>query len=195
MYVLTERDWSGLPHALGAMLLIGAAAALLFVSAGSGGDSPQAAELVSQPSAGEQPQIAVRLETAEEPFTAAHASFRVLDHPGAGWASALLRRENPGAGYRWVVVAVEVENLGRRRFNPGLLPYLLRTDSGGSLLAPDRAGVVGPDGLGRASGLPVGARAEERLVYRVPAHTRRTVLSIQPSPLRALEVRVPLGPG
>jgi hypothetical protein len=192
MYVLTERDWSGLPHVLGAMLLIGAAAALLFVSAGSRGDSSRAVEPASRPTAGAQPRIAVRVEAAEEPFTVAHASFRVLNHPGGGWASTFLRSEDPGAGYRWVVAAVEVENLGRRRFNPGLLPYLLRID-GGSLLAPDRAGVVGPDGLGRAGGLPVTAHAEERLVYRVPADTRRAVLSIQPSPLRALEVRVPLG--
>lgn len=190
MYLLSERDWSGLPHAVAALLLVGAAAALLLVSVGDERGSEPVSAPVAAPDAGRQPEVAVRTVAAGETFTAARASFRVTAEPQAGWATAV-RRRDPGAGQRWLVVAVEVENLGRRGFNPALLSYLLR--AGGTLLAPVRSGVVGPAGLGRAGGLPVGAHALERLVYRVPARLRRAGLAIQPSPARALEVRVPLG--
>jgi hypothetical protein len=91
-----------------------------------------------------------------------------------------------------IVAAVEVRNLGRKRFNPGLLTYLLR-GAHDTLYAPTRAGVVGSAGLGQASGLPIGAHAEERLVFRPQAALRRPVLAFQPLPSAAVEVRVPLG--
>jgi hypothetical protein len=61
------------------------------------------------------------------------------------------------------------------------------------MYAPERAGAVGPRGLGLASGLPVGARAEERLVFSLPDALRHPVLAIQPSPSLPVEARIPLG--
>jgi hypothetical protein len=193
VYLLTERDWAGVPHILAGLLMAGAALALLFVSAGGPSRAGSPAELTAHSSAGPMPRIAVRNEPAGRQFTVAGASFQVAGRPGATWAAAV-RRQDPGTGRRWVIAAVAVENLSRERFNPGLLSYLLRS-RGGTLIAPQRAGVVGPAGLGTASGLPAGARAEQRLVFRVPAALRRPVLAIQPSPSRALEVRVPLAEG
>lgn len=190
MYLLTERDWVGVPHVLAGLLMMGLAAALLFVSGGGSRNAVPVSQPIAPPRAGQQPRIAVRTETAGRSFAVAGASFRVSGHPGAGWATEL-RRRDPDEGRRWILVAVEVENVSRQRFNPGLLPYLLRSPRG-ALFAPTRAGVVGPAGLGMASGLPAGARAEQRLVFRVPAGLRRPALAIQPSPTRALEVRVPL---
>lgn len=193
MYLLSERDWQGLPHVVAALALIGAALALLFVSVGPGEQSVPSSEPVAAIDAGQRPAISVRTEHIGEVFTAARAAFQVSVEPGRGWAAAI-RRRDPGAGHRWLVLAVGVGNLGRRHFNPALLSYLLR-GRGGALFAPERAGVVGPTGLGEASGLPVGARAEERLVYRVPAGLRGASLTIQPSPAIPLEIRVPLGRG
>lgn len=191
MYLLYERDWAGLPHALAATLLAAAAAALLLVSFG-GGDAPlEPVERAVSAGAGAPPPIAVRREPAGEPFVAAGAAFEVLAAPGAAWAAGA-SRAGAGPGRQAIVVAVEIENLGRRGFDPGALPYLLR-GAGGELQAPWRSGVVGPDALATRAGLPVGGRAEQRLVFRVPAELRRPVLAIQPSPARALEVRVPLG--
>jgi hypothetical protein len=191
VYLLTERDWEGIPLVLAGLLLAAAAAALLFVSVGSGPHGGSSPQLVAQPTAGPMPRITVRGERAGEPFTAAGAAFRVASHPSSAWAVAA-RRLGAGADRRLVVVAVAVENLSRRHFNPALLSFLLRS-RGGALIAPREAGIVGPDGLGLASGLPAGAHAEERLVFESPARLRRPVLAIQPSPSRALEVRVPLG--
>lgn len=193
MYPLTGRDWTGVPHVLAGLLLAGAALALLFVTIGGNSRARPATEPVAPPSAGQRPQVAVRGEAVGEPFTAASASFQVSAHPDSGWARGV-QQHNPGARHRWLLVAVEIENLGRRHFNPGLLSYLLRSGDGG-LLAPWRGGVVGPDALGTARGLPVGARAEQRLVYRVPTGLRRPTLVIQPSPSRPLEVRIPLARG
>jgi hypothetical protein len=193
MYVLVDRDWTGVGQLIAGLLLCGAAAALLFVS--FGGDAGSVETEPGPPSAASvaEPQLAVRHEQAGHRFTVAGASFLVLDTPAAAWASAARAHPLP-AGIRREVLAVEVTNRSRSRFNPGLLSYLLRGSSG-ALYAPERGGVVGPNGLGLASGLPRGASAEERLVFAVPARLRHPVLAIQPSPARPLEVRVPLGQG
>lgn len=193
MYLLTERDWTGALHLLAGLLMIAAALALLFVTVSDGSEEPLISIPMSQPDAGPAPQIEVRTAAAGERFGVAGASFRVVSEPRTKWASAS-RAQTAGAGHRWIVVAVQIENLGRRRFNPALLSYLLRTPSGG-LSAPAQAGIVGPAGLGMASGLPVGATAQQRLVYRIPAGLRQPILTLQPSPTRAIEVRVPLGAG
>lgn len=192
MYFLLDRDWEGATHFLLALLLASAAATLLFASFGGGssGDSAlaPAASPVADFSAAPTP---VRRAAPARPFTVAGASFKVLPDPGDGWARAAVAR--PAApGQRLVVAAVEVVNHSRRQFNPGLLSYLLRGPKG-ALYSPRRAGVVGPAGLGLASGLPRGTTAEERLVFAVPRGFRHPVLALQPAATRALEVRVPLG--
>jgi hypothetical protein len=191
MYVFVDRDWTGVGHLIAGLLLCGAAFALLFLS--FGGDSPSvetgAGAPPPTPAAG--PEFEVRHEATARRFEVASASFLVLDRPPASWASAARARPLP-PGIRREVLAVEVTNRGRSRFNPGLLSYLLKGPDG-ALYAPERGGVVGPAGLGLASGLPRGASAEERLVFAVPARLRHPVLAIQPSPARPLEVRVRLG--
>jgi hypothetical protein len=191
VYFLLDRDWEGATHFLLALLLAGAAVTLLFASFGGGtpGEAvPEAATPVGHFSAAPTP---VRHETPTRSFTVAGASFAVLPDPGGSWARTAAAR--PAApGQRLVVAAVAVVNRSRRQFNPGLLSYLLR-GPGGALYSPQRAGVVGPAGLGLASGLPRGARAEERLVFSVPARFRHPVLALQPAATQALEVRVPLG--
>ena len=190
MYVFVDRDWAGVSHLVAALLLCAAAAGLLFVSLG--GDSSGSALL---PGAGAAPtapapRLAVRHEPAGSAFEVAGASFTVDVNPTAGWAGSIRARQ-PRRGQRWFVAAVAVVNGSRHGFNPGLLSYLARGPHG-ALYAPLKAGAVGPQGLGLASGLPAGSRAEERLVFSLPAALRHPVLAIQPAPARALEVRVPL---
>jgi hypothetical protein len=190
VYVLLDRDWEGASHFLAALGLCAAAVALLFVSLGGG--SPEGA--TTAPGGAAAPataRIEIRRESSDESFAVAGASFLVRGHPQAAWASSF-RARAAKPGQRWVVAAVEVTNDSRPGFNPGLLSYLARGPHG-ALYAPLRAGAVGPQGLGLASGLPAGARAEERLVFSLPDSLRPPVLAIQPAPTRALEVRVPLG--
>lgn len=191
MYVLTDRDWMGAPQFFLALLLCGAAAVLLFASFGGGSHDPAAGPTAKRASAPAPPAIAIRREPVGKRFEVAGASFLVARRPAGAWGGAV-GRLTARRGERLMAVAVEIVNRARSSFNPALLTYLLR-GSGGAILAPLRAGVVGPDGLGRAGGLPVGARAEERLVFAVAKETRRPVLAIQPSLGRALEVRIPLG--
>jgi hypothetical protein len=191
MHVFAYRDWTGAPHLVaGVLLCLGA---LLLLLAPFGGDSAPGEAARSAAPAPVRPAAAleVRREAVGRRFEVAGASFRVLAHPGAGWASAARAARTP-PGTRREVLAVEVVNRSRARFNPGLLSYLLRGPDG-ALYAPERGGIVGPAGLGYASGLPRGARAVERLVFSVPARLRHPVLALQPSPTRPLEVRVRLG--
>jgi hypothetical protein len=192
VYAIVDRDWTGIGHLVAGLLLCAAAVALLLFS--FGGDSPavEAAPVVA-PAPPAVPGIEIRKQAAGEPFRVAGASFEVLRSPQAGWANAARARPMP-AGVRSVVLAVEVVNRGRTRFNPGLLSYLLKGPDG-AVYAPARGGVVGPAGLGLASGLPRGAAAVERLVFAIPTRLRRPVLAIQPAPARPLEVRVRLGRG
>jgi hypothetical protein len=191
MYVFIERDWAGVSHFLAALLLTGAAIALLFVSLG--GDSSAGPTVPDADGVGSvaRSQITIRDEAPERTFAVGGASFLVRSRPEAGWASSF-RARAAKPGQHWMVAAVEVANISRHGFNPGLLSYLARGPHG-ALFAPLRAGAVGPQGLGLASGLPAGARAEERLVFSLPDSLRHPVLAIQPSPTQALEVRVPLG--
>ncbi len=193
MYVLVDRDWTGVWHLVAGLLLCAAAAALLFASFGQGSPPVEMEPVAAPPPLQAGGGVEVRHEVAGRRFEVAGASFLVLGSPGARWANAVSARPTP-PGVRRQVLAVEVTNRTRDRFNPGLLSYLLK-GPGGALYAPDRGGVVGPTGLGLASGLPPGARAQERLVFTVPARLRRPVLAIQPSPARPLEVRVRLGQG
>jgi len=191
MSVLADRDWVGVPQILVALLLCAAAAVLLFASSGSGGGNP-GSDLVAVRSSAPAPMpIAIRRQAIGERFEVAGASFLVARRPLGAWGGAA-RRLPVHPGERLLAIAVTVVNHGRQAFNPGLLSYLVR-GAGGTMLAPLRAGAVGPDGLGRAGGLPLGAGAEERLVFALPGRLRNLVLAIQPSPARALEVRVPLG--
>lgn len=196
MYAIADlfayRDWTGAGHLVAGLLFCAGAFLLLFVSFG-GGSRPLETGPSAPPALVAAPALAVRHEAAGRSFEVAGASFRVLGRPDAGWARAARARPLP-PGLRREVLAVEVVNRTRSRFNPGLLSYLLKGPNG-RLYAPERGGVVGPSGLGLASGLPRGARAEERLVFSVPARLRRPVLAIQPSPSRPLEVRVRLGRG
>jgi hypothetical protein len=191
MYVLADRDWTGAWHLIAGLLLCAAAAALLFASFGGGAPRAEVEPAAAPPPPSAGGGVEVRHEHAGHRFEVVGASFLVLESLGAPWASAARTRPMP-SGVRRVVLAVEVTNRTRDRFNPGLLSYLLKGPDG-ALYAPDRGGVVGPTGLGLASGLPRGSGAEERLVFTVPARLRRPVLAIQPSPARPLEVRVRLG--
>ncbi|HET7444105.1 MAG TPA: hypothetical protein VFJ57_05545 [Solirubrobacterales bacterium] len=191
MYVLADRDWVGVPQILVALLLGAAAAVLLFVSVGGGSPRPGSDLVAARTAAPASVPIAIRRQRAGERFEVAGASFRVARRPLGAWGGAPRRLVAP-RGERLLAVAVTVVNRARQAFNPGLLSYLVR-GPGGTMLAPLRAGVVGPDGLGRAGGLPLGAGAEERLVFALPDRLRSPVLAIQPSPVCALEVRVPLG--
>jgi hypothetical protein len=193
MYVFADRDWEGVSHLVAALILCAAAAALLFVSLGGDSSGSSALPGSGAAPAAPVPRLSVRHESAGSVFEVAGASFTVAVDPPAGWASSI-RARRPKPGQRWFVAAVEVVNGGRHGFNPGLLSYLARGPHG-ALYAPLKAGAVGPQGLGLASGLPAGARAEERLVFSLPAALRHPVLAIQPSPARALEVRVPLVAG
>jgi hypothetical protein len=193
VYVFVDRDWTGVGHLIGGLLLCGAAIALLLVSFGSDAASVETEPSPPPASPASTPALAVRHEVTGHRFAAAGATFLVLERPPASWASAVRARPLP-PGIRREVLAVEVTNRARARFNPGLLSYLLKGPNG-ALYAPERGGVVGPNGLGLASGLPRGASAEERLVFAVPARLRHPVLAIQPSPARPLEVRVRLGRG
>jgi hypothetical protein len=190
MDAFAYRDWTGASYFLGALLLLAAAVALLFVSLGGGAATRAGAPVASGTGAGAAPEIVVRRKAVGRPFEVAGASFSVDANPAAGWASTAQSREAK-PGQRWVVAAVEIVNHERRAFNPGLLSYLARGPRG-ALYAPVRAGVVGPSGLGEASGLPAGAGAEERLLFSLPKSLRHPVLAIQPSPTQPLEVRVPL---
>lgn len=190
MHALADRDWVGAPQLLAALILAGGAAVLLFGSFGEGPADGGTTPAPSRASAPAPPPIPVRHEPAGVRFEVAGASFQAIARPAGAWAGGVARL-TPRPGERLLAVAVEIVNRGRRGFNPGLLSYLAR-GAGGVLSAPLRAGVVGPNGLGLASGLPVGARAEERLVFSLPAALRKPVLAIQPSPQRALEVRIPL---
>ncbi len=190
MYLLNGRDWTGVPHLLAGFLLISLAVALLCVTVGDGSPSRLAPMPAIPADAGERPRIDVRSEPLGAPFEVAGAAFEVASDPDISWAAAV-RRRSPGAGMRWAILAVRVGNLARRGFDPSLLSYLLR-GPGHRLLAPRQAGVVGPNALGTAGGLPIGAAAEERLVFAVPKRAEGLALAIQPSPARALEVRVPL---
>jgi hypothetical protein len=189
MDALAYRDWTGASYFLGAVLLLAVAAALLFVSLGGAPDRPDVPATAAA-AAGAVPEIVVRDEVAGRPIEVAGASFTVDVAPGAAWASTAQSREAK-PGRHWVVAAVEVVNHDRRAFNPGLLSYLARGPHG-ALYAPVRAGIVGPSGLGEASGLPPGAGAEQRLLFSLPKSLRHPVLAIQPTPTRPLEVRVRL---
>jgi hypothetical protein len=190
VYPFGDRDWTGVGHLVLGLLLCGGALALLLTSLG--GTSPPSAEQSAAPPPPARPaaRVEIRREPAGRPFTVAGASFTVLPHPGAAWAAAA--RAGGIGGSRLEVLAVEVVNRTRTGFNPALLSYLLR-GRGNALYAPERGGTVGPNGLGLASGLPRGARAEERLVFAVPVGLRHPVLAIQPSPVRPLELRIQLG--
>lgn len=190
MYVLADRDWVGVPQILAALLLGVAAAALLFASFGGGDPSPGSGLVAARSGVAAPAPIAIRRQRAGERFEVAGASFLVARPPLGAWGGAV-RRLTARPSERLLAIAVSVVNHGRRAFNPGLLTYLLR-GAGGTMLAPLRAGAVGPNGLGQAGGLPLGARVEERLVFAVPQRLLHPVLAIQPSPARALEVRVPL---
>jgi len=190
VHFLLDRDWVGVPQLLAGALLALAAVALLLVSggeAGAGGGGDAAAV----PAGGAPPPpIAVRRLAPGEAVTVAGARFAAVPEPASAWATRA-RRAPARPGQRWVTAAVTVINRTRSGFNPALLGYLVRGPHG-LLVAPSRSGVVGPDGLGRASGLPVGAAAEERLVFSLPTRLRHPVLAIEPSPGRALELRLPL---
>ncbi|HUC00343.1 MAG TPA: hypothetical protein VMS11_10995 [Solirubrobacterales bacterium] len=190
MYVLADRDWVGVPQILTALLLGGAAAVLLFASFGGGTGRPGSDLVAARTGAPAPAPIAVRHERAGERFEVAGASFLVARRPLGAWGGAARRLVAP-RGERLLVIAVTVVNRGRHAFNPGLLSYLVRGPEG-TILAPLRAGAVGPNGLGRTGGLPLGAAAEERLVFALPDRLRDPVLAIQPSPVRALEVRISL---
>lgn len=189
--MLTDRDWVGVPQILLALLLCGAAAVLLFASVGDQAGRPGSDLVAARTSAPAPAPIAVRHQRLGERFEVAGASFLAARRPLGAWGGGA-QRLTARPGERLLAVAVIVVNHSRRAFNPGLLPYLIR-GAGGMMLAPLRAGAVGPDGLGRAAGLPLGAAAEERLVFALPERLRSPVLAIQPSAGRALEVRVPLG--
>jgi hypothetical protein len=190
MDVLAYRDWTGVSYFLCSLLLAAAAIALLFVSLGGSASDRVEVSAVAPVSSIPAPGISIRKEVVNRPFEVAGATFTVDPAPGARWATSFHGRE-AGPGQRWVLAAVKVVNGSRRSFNPGLLSYLARGPRG-ALYAPVRAGVAGPSGLGLATGLPVGAGAEERLVFSLPDSLRHPVLAIQPVPARALEVRVPL---
>ncbi|HEV7562909.1 MAG TPA: hypothetical protein VGO24_05355 [Solirubrobacterales bacterium] len=190
MYLLADRDWIGFSHLVAGLVLCAAAVALLCVSIGGDSSAGDAAPVTIVPSAPPRPAIAVRNERAGRSFEAAGVSFRVIADPNRAWANQVDRPAR-GRAQQVLAVAVDVVNVHRRGFDPGLLPYLLRGPRG-QLFAPVRAGAVGPNSLARKGGLPRGAAAEERLVFSLPAGLRRKLLVIQPVPTRALEVRVPL---
>ena len=179
-------------YGAGAILLIAAAAAILTLA--SGAEGPSSTTTGAQPTppqAGPHPTVRVRNEAAQEPFTVAGATFRVIPAPGAPWAQAI-EAQDPGAGQRWITVSIEITNLHRSRFNPALLSYRLRGT--GALYSPERGGIVGPGALGTRQGLPRGASAEERLAFGVPAGAARLALTFEPKPNGPLQLRVPLPP-
>jgi hypothetical protein len=191
VHVLADRDWVGFPQLLAGLGLCLAAAVLLLVSFGGG--PPRAGGASSQPraAAATLPPVTVRTAITGHGFRAAGARFRVVSLGRGLWRRSGGRLVL-GAGQRPLLVAVEVVNLIRRGFDPGQLSYSLR-GAHGTLIAPLRAGAVGPNSLATAGGLPRGAGAEVRLAFALPRRLHRVVLAIQPSARRALEIRVPLG--
>lgn len=185
-----DRDWVGVGHFLIAAVFVAAAAGLMVITFGGGSSRARrdgggvAAPAVAAPS------VKVRTVAAGEAFTVAGASFTVIDRPRAGWARRAVAAA-PAPGRRLVVSAVEVVGRGRPHFDPALLSYLVR-GPGGSLYAPVKSGIVGPNSISETRGLGRGESAEERLLFSLPNSVRRPILAIQPAATRALEVRVPL---
>jgi hypothetical protein len=189
---LLDRDWVGVWHFLAAAAVLAAAAGLLFVTIGGGGPGGEPTVIDGATPRIPAPQVQVRRVAAGEPFTVAGAEFTVVDGPTAGWARRALAGQ-AAAGHRLVVAAVDVVGRGRRHLDPTLLSYLVRGPHG-SLYAPLRSGVIGPNTISETRGLQAGEAAEERLLFSLPKSLRRPVLTIQPAATQALEVRVPLGP-
>jgi hypothetical protein len=185
----TFRDGVGLPYALAALLLIGAASAVLLLSFRGSQEQPAPAP-PTPTTAGPRPSIDARSEPASKPFDLGGAQFVVDPSPGAEWASAF-RARGAGHGQRWLVVAVEVTNLHRHRFNPALIPYRVRA-ADGTLYGAERAGAVGPNSISTASGLPPHATAEERLAFRIPTDQRNLTLLFEPVANGRVQARVPL---
>jgi len=199
---LAETPWAwwttltsgvGPAYLAGALLLIAGAAAVLSFSFG-GRSAPTATTSVpSPPDAGQQRAVKMKPEPVGREFTVAGATFRVIPSPGAAWAREI-EAQHPARGRRWVVMAIEVTNVNRSHFNPGLLVYQLSGPQG-ALYSPDRGGVVGPDSLGTRQGLPSGGSAEERLAFEVPAGSTPLRLLIEPVQNGNLQVRVRLPVG
>ena len=182
-------------YAACALLLVAAAGACILVLSTGGDEQGSTAPQTpaAPPDAGPSPTLEVRTESAGRPFTASEASFLVIPNPSGSWTEAIVA-EDPGASRQWVLVSIEVVNVDRSRFNPALLSYRLR-GAGGDLYSPDRGGVVGPNELGTSEGLPRGARAEERLAFRVPSTADRLSLAFEPTLNGPRQVRVPLSAG
>jgi len=174
----------------GALVLLAGACTVLLLSFGGRSAMTTTTPSVSAPEAGQRPTITIRPERVGRDFTVSGATFRVIPSAGAGWAREI-EAQNPGSGRRWMVLAVDVTNVSRAGFNPGLLTYQL-SGPHGALYAPDRGGVVGPVSLGTRAGLAAGEGAEERLAFRVPGGSSPLRLLLNPTRNGDVQVRVPV---
>jgi hypothetical protein len=195
----TPRDWMdlvaeeiGLPYALGALLLAAAAAGILFASVHSRHTTTATVLPPTPENAGPQPRIAVRKEAEGPEFTIKGAAFRVL--PGGASGGGQVESQSPGAGFRWVTVAVEARNTDRKAFDPALLAYRLLGPNAG-LIFPDRHGATGPAGLTLNGTLTKGETAVVQLAFRVPEDETKLTLIFEPVSNGPEQVRVALTPG
>ncbi len=181
-------DESVARYVLLALVLLLAAGGVLFISFGGSPPDRLEGRLVAQPRPAPAPRVETRSLAPGASALIAGARFEVTVPPRGAWSKFL--RPAP-RGKRWALATVRVVNVEREHFNPGLIDYLL--GSQGRLYGPAKSATIGGSGLGRAAGLPAGGQAVERLAFQVPSGSARPVLRFQPSPTRALEVRVPLG--
>jgi hypothetical protein len=170
-----------------AAVLLGAAAAVLFISFDSG-EEPPAVTSASPPAAGPAPDLDVKREQADRQFNVAGARFAVVTNPaGAETAKA----EIAARGERPVYLVVEITNRSRADFNPVELDFRLR-DGDGGLYAPTRSTAAGSDALVTTGKLPRGDRVEQQLLYAVPREASDLVLEFEPVPQGAKQLRVPI---
>lgn len=125
------------------------------------------------------------------PFSDGGARFEIKPASSASWAAGLRRRQSPGAGRRWVAVAVPIHNVSQMDLRPRVLGYRIVTPAG-LVIGPDflevRAATI--DGKGR---LAKGALTSVHLGFQVPKSSHDLTLAFDAGGIRQPSVRVLLG--
>jgi hypothetical protein len=122
-----------------------------------------------------------------DPFELQGVRWAVFATPSQPW-TAFADRVSPGAGRRWVLVAVRVRNLSRARFAPADLGYALLDDSGRRIAPDPHRGT--PPGSGAVS---VDGHGQVELAFRVPEQATNLHLRYVTAPRGGIAVDVPLG--
>jgi hypothetical protein len=125
-------------------------------------------------------RTAVLARAAGTPFVLAGARFDVSVGGRAPW-TAFAATASAGRGNRWELVAVEVENLTRKSFDPRVLHYRLIAAAGETMYFPALQYGTGPDVARPANPLALGGIAEVELGFAVPSAASGLELAFDPT--------------